>query len=137
MNEIENMTKAEWQVMRVVWTLNGATSKQVIEVLEPKTDWKQATVKTLIVRLQKKNFLKADESKRPYIYSPEISESDAIHQSTNNMFDSLCCMKKGKAIGDLIQNSEISKSDIRDLINLLEEKEKNAPETVKCDCLEV
>lgn len=136
MKEIENMTKAEWQVMRIIWTLGEATSKQVIEVLERKTEWKQATIKTLIIRLQKKNFLKADESKRPYVYHPQVTESDAIHQNVNNMFDNLCCMKKGKAIGDLIQNSDISKGDIKDLISLLQEKEKTAPETVKCDCLE-
>lgn len=136
MKEIENMTKAEWQVMRIVWTLGEVTSKQVIEVLTRKTDWKQATIKTLIIRLQKKNFLKADESKRPYVYHPQISENDAIHQNVNNMFDNLCCMKKGKAIGDLIQNSDISKGDIQDLISLLQDKEKNAPESVKCDCLE-
>ncbi|WP_125568863.1 CopY/TcrY family copper transport repressor [Companilactobacillus insicii] len=136
MKEIENMTRAEWQVMRIIWTLGEATSKQVIEVLERKTDWKQATIKTLIIRLQKKNFLKADESKRPYVYHPQIAEDDAIHQSVNNMFDSLCCMRKGKAIEDLVKNSDISKGDIQDLISLLVDKKKTAPENVECDCLE-
>ncbi|WP_125587768.1 CopY/TcrY family copper transport repressor [Companilactobacillus jidongensis] len=136
MEEIENMSKAEWQVMRIIWTLGEATSKQVIEVLERKTEWKQATIKTLIVRLQKKNFLKADESKRPYVYHPRVTESDAIHQSVNNIFNSLCCMKKGEAIEDVVQNSDISKDDIQGLIVLLQKKEKTAPENIKCDCLE-
>lgn len=136
MNEIENMTKAEWQVMRIIWTLGGSTSKQVIDVLKRKTDWKQATIKTLIVRLQEKQFLKADVSSRPYVYYPEISEDDAINQTVNNMFDNLCCMKKSEAIGDLVDSSDISKSEIQKLIEQLENKKKNAPEQVMCDCLE-
>jgi Predicted transcriptional regulator len=56
MTEIETMSKAEWQVMRIIWTLGQATSKEVIDILERKTDWKSATIKTLIIRLQKKTF---------------------------------------------------------------------------------
>ena len=62
MKEVESMSRAEWQVMRIIWTLGQATSKQVIDFLEKKTDWKAATIKTLIGRLQKKNFLQADET---------------------------------------------------------------------------
>lgn len=136
MKENVTMSRAEWQVMRIIWTLGEATSKQVIEILERKTDWKSATIKTLIVRLQKKDFLKADETKRPYIYQPMIAESEAIHESVNDLFDNLCCMKKGRAINDLIENSEISQADITKLISTLQEKAKTAPEQVECNCLE-
>ncbi|CAJ1183183.1 transcriptional regulator [Companilactobacillus paralimentarius DSM 13238 = JCM 10415] len=136
MTEIETMSKAEWQVMRIIWTLGQATSKEVIDILERKTDWKSATIKTLIIRLQKKNFLKAEETKRPYVYKPLIDEDLAIHQSVNNLFDNLCCMRKGQAIKDLVQNSEISQSDISSIVEALNAKAKTAPEEVECNCLE-
>ena len=34
MKEIETMSKSEWQVMRIIWTLGQSTSKQVIAILE-------------------------------------------------------------------------------------------------------
>ncbi|CAJ2231832.1 CopY/TcrY family copper transport repressor [Companilactobacillus paralimentarius] len=136
MTEIETMSKAEWQVMRIIWTLGQATSKEVIDILERKTDWKSATIKTLIIRLQKKNFLKAEETKRPYVYKPLIDEDLAIHQSVNNLFDNLCCMRKGQAIKDLVQNSKISQSDISSIVEALNAKAKTAPEEVECNCLE-
>lgn len=135
MANIETMSDAEWSVMRIFWTLGSGTSKDAILYLKRKTAWKEATVKTLITRLQKKDFLRADESARPYVYTPMIDESDAIHQNVNRVFNSLCCMKKGKAIEDLIGNSEISQGDIDDMISLLQEKKKTAPERVECDCL--
>lgn len=136
MKEVESMSRAEWQVMRIIWTLGQATSKQVIEILERKTDWKSATIKTLIGRLQKKNFLQADETNRPYVYKPLISENAAIHESVTELFDNLCCMKKGMAIDDLINNSEISQSDIVKIMQTLNQKAKTAPEKVNCNCLE-
>lgn len=136
MAEVETMSKAEWQVMRIIWTLGQATSKQVIEILEKKTDWKAPTIKTLIIRLQKKNFLKADIGTRPYVYHPLVAEDDAIHQNVNDLFDSLCCMRKGMAINDLIESSEISQTDITKLIETLTQKARTAPEMVECNCLE-
>lgn len=136
MKEIESMSRAEWQVMRIIWTLGQATGKEVIDILERKTDWKAATIKTLIGRLQKKNFLAADETKRPYVYKPLIAEDSAIHESVTDLFDNLCCMRKGYAINDLIESSEISQSDIATIIQTLTEKAKTAPKEVECDCLE-
>jgi CopY/TcrY family copper transport repressor len=135
--KIETMSDAEWNVMRIFWTLGGGTSKDAIMYLKRKTDWKEATVKTLIIRLQKKNFLKADESSRPYVYKPMIDEADAIHENVSHLFNSLCSMEKGKAIEDLIAESEISKDDIDDIIKLLQEKRQTAPNKVACDCLGV
>lgn len=137
MTKIETMSDAEWNVMRIFWTLGSGTSKDAIMYLKRKTDWKEATVKTLIIRLQKKNFLKADESNRPYVYTPLIKEEDAIHENVNHLFNSLCCMRKGQAIEDLIENSDISKSDIDEMIDLLKQKKHTAPEKVECDCLGV
>lgn len=136
MKEVESMSRAEWQVMRIIWTLGEATSKQVIEILERKTEWKAATIKTLMIRLQKKHFLKAEETKRPYIYQPMIQEDDAIHESVNELFDSICCMRKGNAINDLIENSDISQKDISKILETLNKKAQTAPEEVECDCLE-
>ena len=45
-------------------------------------------------------------------------------------------MRKGYAIKDLIDNSEISKSDISAIIETLNQKKATAPEVVECDCLE-
>jgi Penicillinase repressor. len=70
------------------------------------------------------------------VYKPLIDEDLAIHQSVNNLFDNLCCMRKGQAIKDLVQNSEISQSDISSIVEALNAKAKTAPEEVECNCLE-
>lgn len=80
--------------------------------------------------------MKAEGTERPYVYKPLIDEDLAIHQSVNNLFDNLCCMKKGQAVKDLVQNSEISKNDISEIIEVLKVKASTAPKEVECNCLE-
>ena len=67
MEEKTDITPAEWQVMRIIWTLSKATSTQVIEILQQKVDWKPATIKTLLRRLVEKGALKTTRQGRGFI----------------------------------------------------------------------
>ena len=45
------ISNAEWEIMRLLWTLKSATSRQLTELLSAKFQWKPATVKTLLRQL--------------------------------------------------------------------------------------
>ncbi|GKQ43092.1 uracil phosphoribosyltransferase [Companilactobacillus sp. RD055328] len=137
MNKFEEVSSAEWQVMRILWTLNSATSSDIIANLNKKNNWNDSTIKTLIGRLVKKGIVEVDNTKRPFIYTSKYTEDNGIKESVNSMFDNICDMKKASAISDLIDDSPISKNDIDQLIIKLEEKRKSAPEKVACNCLKV
>ena len=51
-----NISEAEWEVMRVVWSNRETTSKFVIDTLGEKKSWTPST-KTLLSRLVEKGFL--------------------------------------------------------------------------------
>lgn len=53
--DFQDISAAEWEVMRVVWAHRETNSRTIIASLEDKKDWKAATIKTLIGRLTKKN----------------------------------------------------------------------------------
>ena len=46
MNIQIKITDAEWEVMRVVWAHGSVTSREIIEILESKMQWKAPTIKT-------------------------------------------------------------------------------------------
>ena len=59
--EQQNISQAEWQVMRVLWAYPHSRSTEVVERLEADFDWKPATVKTLLLSL-----IHISEPTRPY-----------------------------------------------------------------------
>ena len=44
--EAIKISEAEWEIMRVVWTLEEADAATINDVLHEKMQWKFATVKT-------------------------------------------------------------------------------------------
>lgn len=131
---MEEITNAEWEVMRVIWTLKQATSQEVITNLN-QYNWQPATIKTLIGRLVKKGCLAVRRQKRPYVYYPLVAENEAMDQAATNLFSHLCNMKKGYTLLTLINATTLSQSDIVKLQTLLNQKALTAPQEVACDCL--
>ena len=100
----QNITDAEWEVMRVVWANSEVTSKFVAKVLCEKMNWKQATIKTLLNRLLEKNILKKREIGNKYIYSANFTEKEVANSYILGTFDKICKTKVGEMIGKVIEN---------------------------------
>ncbi|HAT54228.1 MAG TPA: CopY/TcrY family copper transport repressor [Lactobacillus sp.] len=129
------ISDAEWEVMRIVWTLGESNSRQITEILAAKMGWKSATVKTLLGRLVKKQALATQKSGNAFTYTPLVEEQDAMDSATRALFGHLCQMKVGQTLSDLIDNLTLSKANIAELQQQLSDKALTAPDTVSCNCL--
>ncbi|WP_125766847.1 CopY/TcrY family copper transport repressor [Lapidilactobacillus wuchangensis] len=134
-NNNREITASEWEVMRIVWTLSGATSHQLIESLSEKMAWQESTIKTLIRRLEEKGFLNREGASRPFRYQATLSEQEGINLQVDRLFDNLCAMHIGPTLIRLVQQHELSQADLATLASTITEKAPTAPETVPCNCL--
>lgn len=135
MEEKTDITPAEWQVMRIIWTLGHSTSSQIIDILQQKVDWKPATIKTLLRRLVEKGALKTTKQGRAFIYTPLIKEQITMNEAADQLFSSICEMHLGSTLDHVIESATLSKDDIKRLQDLLRKKIQNAPEKVECNCV--
>ena len=128
------ISSAEWEVMRVVWAKDALTSREIIDTLTNILDWKEGTIKSLLNRLVQKGYLKQDTSVKPMLYQTTISADQALQADLNEIMARSCTKDRGLHIEQLIQHETLSKDQCQILIQLIEEKMKNAPKTVKCQC---
>lgn len=128
------ISDAEWEVMRVVWANSPITSRQAIDILCQKMNWRESTVKTLLRRLVDKKALKIEKRQRKFLYHENISEVETIQRFSQNLLERLCHRKHNIALHHLVEESHLSRTDIKELIDLLEKKYVDAPEEVLCNC---
>lgn len=128
------ISEAEWEIMRVVWANEAVTSREVIDVLESKMDWKESTIKTLIGRLVEKNALETTKEGRKFIYTAKISEEDTVKNYSEDILARVCNKDNGSVLKNLIADANLSQTDIEELIGLLQEKADTAPEEIECTC---
>ena len=131
-----HITDAEWEVMRVVWANDRVTIKEVISILKEKTDWKQATIKTLLGRLVEKGVLNTEKEGKKFIYTANIEEKEAIGNYTDDIFNRICRKNVGNVVASIIEDHVLSFDDIQRLEEILEMKKAFAVEEVDCQCAE-
>ena len=129
------ISDAEWEIMRVVWANIQVTSREVIDVLQEKMAWKESTVKTLMRRLVEKEALSTEKEGRAFIYRANITEEETVKDFSDLILERVCDKKNGLVIQHLVEDAKLSQSDIETLILQLEEKMKDAPEVVPCNCI--
>ena len=124
MSEIPKISNAEWEVMKIIWINSEISSINIIQELKDKSEWKPATVKSLINRLLNKNAIGFNKSGNEYLYFPLVLEDECIklesHSFINRVFDgSIKSM-----ILTFAQSKELSETDIAELKNILNQSSK-------------
>lgn len=80
------LTKAEEQIMQVLWQLKLASVTQILEELpEPKPAYN--TVSTIIRILENKEFVSHEQKGRGYLYFPIIDKEKYSQQTAKKLVD--------------------------------------------------
>lgn len=129
------ISDSEWEVMRIIWTLEPVSSTQIIHELQAKKDWSESTIKTLLRRLVQKNLLSTKKEGRHFVYTAKINQTQVMAETAQELLNRMCDMHKGEVLLQLLADSSISKNDLEKMKQKISEKEKNAPAKVPCNCL--
>lgn len=122
MSNIPQISESELEVMKILWQLKSATSAQIVEELIKTTEWKPKTIQTLITRLVSKEAVEVDKSnKKSYIYLPKINEEEYKTFASTSFIEKLYNGSVNMMIANFIKSKKMSKEDIKELRNLLDE----------------
>ena len=121
---MKKLPDAEFEIMKAIWhSEEPVTSPMLTEKLRTipaGKDWKPQTVLTMLVRLEKKGFLRSEKNGKERNYFTIISESEYIRieqESFRNRFSSGSFSGLVKALYDGNQVSAEELDELRDWIN--------------------
>lgn len=125
---------AEWEVLKVIWNLNEATSRKVSDVLFERFEWENATTKTLLGRLVKKGYLETRSVGNKFIYTATVSEDESVEYRVHRVFSSICQTSVGSAITSVINDFDLTFEDKAMILEAL--SQKDFEEELVCDCIQ-
>lgn len=119
------ISDSELEVMKVIWEHGNITSLEIIDNLQKKFDWNDSTIRTLIIRLEKKKAIeKIEKNGRVYTYSAKISESEYKLKESKRFVDMLYNGSINNMLLGFVKEKDISKEDLKSLIDLIESEEE-------------
>ena len=117
----KQLTKAEEQLMQVLWTLEEASVKEIIEQLpSPKPAYN--TVSTIIRILETKEFVSHKPKGRGYIYHPIIKKTDYTNQSLHKLVDGYFEGSFKSMVSFFVKKNDVDIKELETILELINDK---------------
>lgn len=121
--EIKELTKAEEEVMQILWKLKKAFVKEILEKFEePRPAY--TTVSTMIRILQDKGFVDYRAYGRTHRYFPVISRDDYKKAQMNSFVRDYFSNSYHKMVSFFAREENISVREIEDIMELMKKETK-------------
>lgn len=118
---MKTLTKAEEQIMQVLWKLNNAYLKDVLDNLpEPKSH--HNTVATLLKILIEKEFVAHEVHGRNHSYYPIVSKEEYSKNSISNLVENYFEGSFASALSFMIDSKKLKIKDVELLLQQLKNK---------------
>lgn len=117
------LTEAEWQIMKVLWEIAPATTRQILEQLSPKTNWAYTTVKTMLTRLAEKNAVSEEKQGNVSIYEPLLSQKAARKNAFKGLMDQAFDGAFGPMMHFMIEEKKLTPTEKQHLLEILSEED--------------
>ncbi len=126
MNEKISLSEAEWKVISKLWNLESATITQLTASLKDETGWEKSTVITLLKRMESKKAVAYIQGERAKKYYAVLKREDAELDETKSFLKRIYKGSIGLMLNSLIEQNAISKDDIQELQEILNNAEHNS-----------
>ncbi len=117
----KQLTKAEEQLMQVLWELKEASVKEIIEQLPtPKPAYN--TVSTIIRILENKEFVSHKSKGRGYIYYPIIEKTTYSNQSLQKLVDGYFDGSFKSMVSFFVKKNKVDVNELDTILKIINDK---------------
>lgn len=117
---VPKISDAEWEVMKIIWNTPNIKANEITKLLDDKKEWKQATVKSLINRLLKKNAISFEKDGKEYSYYALVTEEECVLEESQSFLNRVFNGSVSNMVVNLVKNQNLTEDDINELRKLLE-----------------
>ncbi|WP_047246454.1 BlaI/MecI/CopY family transcriptional regulator [Maribacter thermophilus] len=119
---MKQLTKAEEEVMQVLWQLEKSNVAGIIEKFpEPKPAYN--TVSTIVRILESKGFVNHEQEGKGYLYYPLVKKSDYSNQSINKLVDGYFQGSFKSMVSFFMKKNDMSLSELESILKDIKKEE--------------
>lgn len=123
MNKIKELTKAELQVMQILWGKEKAFVNEIREAMpEPRPAYN--TISTVLRVLVEKEFVSYQSFGKTYQYYPIVEREDYMERYMNNVVNNFFSGSVKAVVSFFAKKEKLSSEEIDEIIDLLNENKK-------------
>ncbi|HEX9827275.1 MAG TPA: BlaI/MecI/CopY family transcriptional regulator [Flavobacteriaceae bacterium] len=120
---MKQLTKAEEEIMQVLWQLQSANVKEIIHEL-PKPKPAYNTVSTIVRILESKGFVDYEKQGKGHIYFPVIPKQEYSNQSINKLVDNYFQGSFKSMVSFFVKKNDVDLQDLEAVLKEINKKDE-------------
>ncbi len=121
---MKQLTKAEEEIMHILWQLEKANVKQIIEEL-PKPKPAYNTVSTIVRILESKGFVDYEKQGKGHVYFPVVKKPDYSNQSINTLVENYFQGSFKSMVSFFMKKNDISLNELESVLKEINKDNKS------------
>lgn len=119
---MKQLTKAEEEIMQILWELKEANVAAIIEQMpEPRPAYN--TVSTIVRILESKEFVNHRKKGKGYIYFPVVDKETYTNQSMNKLVEGYFGGSFRSMVSFFMKKNKMDTKDLEEILNEINKKE--------------
>jgi predicted transcriptional regulator len=120
---MKQLTKAEEEIMQVLWQLERANVKAIIDKLpEPKPAYN--TVSTIVRILESKGFVNYEKEGKGHLYFPVLQKHEYSNQSINSLVDNYFQGSFKSMVSFFVKKNDINLQELESVLKEVNKKQE-------------
>ena len=119
MTSIPEISKAEFDILNVLWKQGKQSVREVHDALKTKQDWAYTTTKTMMDRMVEKGLLNRESFHGVYLYKPMITRPAGLARMVQFFADRVLEMDVGSVVSLFARSKALTPEEIEELNDLL------------------
>lgn len=115
------LTKAEEEIMHILWKLEKTTVKDIVEQL-PKPKPAYNTVSTIVRILENKGFVDHEADGKGYLYFPLVQKSDYSHESLHKLAEGYFQGSFKSMVSFFMKKNDLSLGELEEILKEMNPK---------------
>ena len=116
------LTDQELEIMKIVWSLNEATVRDVYETLRERRKIAYTTVMTLMKILETKGHLKKSSAERAYVYRPAQPKQKVISGMVREFVNRVFNGSAAPLLVHLVEDEGLTEKELAEIVRLAKTK---------------
>lgn len=118
--DIERITDAELEVLKVLWSKGVLTAREICNQVSLDKKWSDKTIRTLISRLCDKEIVEIEKSGKEYRYQALVTKEEYQSYTKKTVVNKLFGGSVKSMLLNFMDTSELTQSDVEELKDYLD-----------------
>ena len=121
------LTEQELEIMKVIWSLETATVRQVYETLLERRRIAYTTVMTMMNILEAKGYLKKRQEDRAYVYRPSKPQKQVVRSMVRDFVNRVFNGSAEPLLVHLVEDKQLTGKDLDEIRRAIHAGTKKDP----------